>query len=107
MSNDFILFSQLFTDNLMDIYISILSQTKTSEVETVILVTFDKLLSHSTANPDLLLPILKWILTGSGNIAFDKASGSTVVQRCVLWTIFQNCLTIHALGGQRRTVKPI
>ena len=44
----------------MSIYISILSLTKTAEVETV---------------------ILKWILTGSGNIAFDKVSGSTVVQR--------------------------
>ena len=65
----------------MSIYISILSLTKTAEVETVILATFDKLIGHATTNPELPSPILKWILTGSGNIAFDKVSGSTVVQR--------------------------
>ncbi len=66
---------------MIDIYLACLSKTEVSEVETVILATFDKLIAHAGSTPSILTPILKSLLTESGNIAFDKISGSTIVQR--------------------------
>ena len=81
---------QLLTDNMMEIYLTLLSKQEVSEVETVILATFDRLISHATANPEILTPILKWTLTGSGNIAFDKVAGATIVQRFAFFSVKLN-----------------
>jgi hypothetical protein len=67
---------------MMDIYLSVLTKTEVSEVETVVLATFDRLIALATTDSEILAPILKWTLTRSGNIAFDKVTGSTIVQRC-------------------------
>ena len=66
---------------MVDIYLSILSKTEPSEVETVVHATFDKVIELVATSPTILTPILKSLLTGSGNIAFDKVTGSTIVQR--------------------------
>ena len=66
---------------MVDIFLSILSKTEESEVETVVLATFEKIISLAVTTPSILAQILKSILTGSGNIAFEKTTGSTIVQR--------------------------
>ena len=80
---------------MVDIYLSVLSKTEDSEVETVVLATFEKVISLAATTPSILAPILKSILTGSGNIAFDKATGSTIVQRSVI-LIWKLLLYIYA-----------
>lgn len=74
---------KLITDNLVDIYLFHLTKTEASEMETVVLATFDKLIGFAGKSTQILKPVLKSLLTGSGNIAFDKVTGSTIVQRLV------------------------
>jgi hypothetical protein len=78
---------------MMDIYLSVLTKTEVSEVETVVLATFDRLIALATTDSEILAPILKWTLTRSGNIAFDKVTGSTIVQRCLFQLDFGTFLS--------------
>jgi len=51
-------------------------------MEIVSLAVFDKVIKFAEKNPAIIGPILKQVLTA--NITFDKTTGSTIVQRCVL-----------------------
>lgn len=59
-----------------------LSKDVKNEMEIVSLAVFDKVIKFAEKNPAIIGPILKQVLTA--NITFDKTTGSTIVQRCVL-----------------------